>query len=697
MAERLAQKVTAAHLRRDAYLYVRQSTLRQVLENTESTQRQYALRSRAVALGWPEERVHVIDRDLGQSGASAADRAGFQELVSEVSLGHAGLVLGLEVSRLARNSADWHRLLELCAVSDTLILDEDGLYDSNDFNDRLLLGLKGTMSEAELHFLRARLRGGLLNKARRGELVCPLPVGLLYDEQDKVRLDPDQQVQQAVRLFFETFQRTGTASATVKAFREAGLVFPRRLRAGARKGELVWGALGHARALEVLHNPRYAGAFSYGRRPSALMPQADHSAAACDPQNWLALVPHAHPGYITWETFEANQRQLYANAQAQGAERRHSPAGEGPALLQGLVLCGVCGQRMTVRYHLRSGQLVPEYMCQRAGIEHAQKLCQQIAGQAIDAAIAEQLLAMLNPLALEVALAVQAEIEAEHAQVERLRAQQVERARYEAELARQRYVRVDPNHRLVASTLEAEWNAALRTLEDAQRACEQQRQQERALMDQSVRARVQALATDFPRLWCDPQTSDRERKRMVRLLVADVTLLKQHAITVQVRFRGGTTSSFTLPAPQRVWESWQTPAAIVAEIDALLHEHTDQQIAVILNARGRVAGKGGPFNAQVVARIRKVYGLQTCYERLRAAGRLTKEELATQLGISSRTVKIWHSAGLLRGKLYNNKRGFLYDPPGPNAPIKHARHRLQERRQAVQLHTQSTEEVQLAG
>src|SRR5438309_3751511 len=259
------QKVTPSHLKRTAYLYIRQSTLRQVFENVESTKRQYALRQHAVALGWPQEQITVIDSDLGQSGASAADREGFQRLVTEVSLGRAGIVLGLEVSRLARNSMDWHRLLEICALSDTLILDEDGTYDPAHFNDRLLLGLKGTMSEAELHVLRARLQGGILNKARRGELKSPLPVGFAYDAEDRVILDPDKQVQQTIRFFFETFHRTASACAVVKAFREQKLLFPRRLKKGPRKGDLLWAELEHSQVLRVLHNPRYAGAFIYGR------------------------------------------------------------------------------------------------------------------------------------------------------------------------------------------------------------------------------------------------------------------------------------------------------------------------------------------------------------------------------------------------------------------------------------------------
>jgi DNA invertase Pin-like site-specific DNA recombinase len=264
MTEEVHQKVKAAHLKRNAYLYIRQSTLRQVFDNSESTKRQYALHQKAVALGWPDDRIIVIDSDLGQSGASAADREGFQRLVTEVSIGRAGIVLGLEVSRLARNSTDWHRLLEICALTDTLILDEHGVYDPAHFNDRLLLGLKGTMSEAELHVLRARLQGGILNKARRGELIIRPPIGLRYADEGRLVRDPDQQVQAAFRLVFDTFRRTGSATATVKAFQRQGLLFPRHLHTGPRKGELVWAPLAHSQVLRILHNPSYAGAFVYG-------------------------------------------------------------------------------------------------------------------------------------------------------------------------------------------------------------------------------------------------------------------------------------------------------------------------------------------------------------------------------------------------------------------------------------------------
>lgn len=689
-------KVSAAHLQRDAFLYVRQSTLHQVVHNTESTQRQYALQQQAVALGWPMERVHVIDCDLGQSGASAVDRAGFQQLVAEVSLGHAGIVLGLEVSRLARNSADWQRLLELCALADTLILDEDGLYDCTNFNDRLLLGLKGTLSEAELHFLRARLQGGILNKARRGELVTPLPVGLMYDHAQHVRLDPDQQVQQAVGLLFETFQRTGSAHATTVHFRRESLQFPRRLRTRARKGELIWGALSLSRVLQVLHNPRYAGAFVFGRSRTRTWPDGRRHTQQLPMEEWLVLIPNHHEGYITWEEYQDNQGRLRKAAQAHGAERRKSPPREGPALLQGVVICGVCGSRMTVRYHVRRGILYPDYVCQSKYVEYGAPRCQHLPGQTIDDAVAKLLLETLTPINLEVALAVQQEILDRQDAAETLRVKQVERAQYEADLSAQRYRRVDPNNRLVASTLEAEWNAALRSFQETQQEYQRHKEMDRLLIDNQVREQVMALTTDFPRVWNDPQTTQQDRKRLVGLLVEDVTLVKTHQVTLQVRFRGGSTQTLIIPKALRIWQMWKTPPEVVQMIDALLNEHTDQQIATILNERDLHPGKGGTFHGRLVARVRREHGLKSRYERLREAGMLTAQEMAEALSVDKKTVMVWRRAGLLRGHIYNAKNSCLFEPPGPDAPTKRQGRKLVDRRRfpTSEFIPESTKEVQ---
>jgi len=688
------QKVKSSHLKRNAYLYVRQSTLRQVLENTESTQRQYALRQHAAALGWPLERIIVIDTDLGQSGASAADREGFQRLVTEVSLGRAGIVLGLEVSRLARNSMDWHRLLEISALTDTLILDEDGVYDPAHFNDRLLLGLKGTMSEAELHVLRARLQGGIRNKARRGELFVRPPMGFVYSADGKLAVDPDQQVQQSVRLLFETFRRTGSAMATVRLFAEQGLQFPRRVHTGPNKGDLVWAGLEHSRALRILHNPRYTGAFVYGRTHTRRTVEGDWVIEHVPRDEWEVLIREAHAGYIDWDEYEQNQRRLRDNCQAYGEDRRKSPPREGPALLQGLLICGRCGKRMTVRYHSRRGQLFPDYVCQREGIEHAEPVCQHIPGGGIDEAVGNILVEAVTPVTLEVALAVQQELQSRLDEADRLRQQQVERARYEAELARRRYLRVDPDNRLVADSLEADWNDKLRLLAEAQEVCERQRAQDRKLVDDQQRAAVFSLATQFPQLWRDPSTPDRERKRMVRLLLEDVTLIRGDHLTLHLRFKGGAHRTVQLPLPLRSWEQRQTSGQVVAEVDRLLHEHTYPDIAAILNKQGMQSGEGKPFTARIVARIQRSYHLKTRYDRLRDAGMLTLEEMAKLLEINSQRVKIWNRHGLIRAHAYNAKNDCLYEHPGENPPRKAMGVKLSKRRPVPKVVPQRAQKVQ---
>ena len=513
-------KVNADHLARTAYLYVRQSSLYQVAHNTESTRRQYDLRGRAIALGWPSERIVVIDVDQGQSGASAADREGFQRLVADVSLNKAGIVLGLECSRLARNNADSHRLLQLCAFTNTLICDEDGLYDPSTINDRLLLGLKGTMSEAELYFIRARLQGGILAKAARGELRVRLPVGFVYDATGAVTLDPDAGVRGAIAHLFGTFAATGSALAVVKAFTREGLTFPHRHLGGPHSGELYWIALRHDNVLFTLHNPRYAGAYFYGRKHQVTNAEGRHRTLNKPRDEWTVLIPEAHEGYINFATFEANQTTLAANAVAHGENRRAGPAREGPALLQGLVICAKCGERMTIGYHRRGATtLVPSYACQRKGIATGTPSCQRVYGAGVDAAVAALVLEQLTPLAIEAAFQVSAELANRTIEADRIRRAGVERARYAAEAARRRYLAVDPTNRLVADTLEADWNHKLRELADEQDNYERSRDVAGAALDEEHQARIRALTTDLPALWNDPGTPMRERKRLIRLLV----------------------------------------------------------------------------------------------------------------------------------------------------------------------------------
>jgi DNA invertase Pin-like site-specific DNA recombinase/DNA-binding transcriptional regulator YiaG len=669
MTAETATKVKASHLQRCAYLYVRQSTLRQVLNNTESGVRQYDLRQRAVALGWPAGQIIVVDVDQGQSGASAADREGFQRLVADVSMGRAGIVLGLECSRLARNNADWHRLLEICALTDTLICDEDGLYDPADFNDRMLLGLKGTLSEAELHFIRARLRGGQLSKARRGELPMMLPVGLVYDPAGKVVLDPDAGVQHALQHLFSTFACTGSARAAVQAFRAEGLRFPGRIRTGPHKGELSWTPLRHDRVLRVLHNPRYAGAFVYGRLRQRRGPNGRLRVERLPREEWTALIPDAHPGYITWETFELNQKLLAANAQAHGSDRTTGPAREGNALLQGLAICGRCGCRMSVHYHQRSGTEIPGYRCMRAAIRDGVAPCASVPGSTIDLAIGQLLLDTVTPLALEVALTVQAELETRADEADALRKSHVERARHRAENARRRYLAVDPDNRLVADTLEADWNDALRQLQTAQDEYEHAATAARAAFTDEHKARIRALAADFPALWSNPATPQRERKRMARLLIEDVTINKTDQIHLHVRFKGGQTTSLAIPIPLTSWQARQTNADTLALLDRLLDTHTDAQAAQALNAAGHHSGTGQPFTPSIVLHLRRSNGLPSHLERLRSRGLLTIPEIAEHLGVSTTTIKAWHRAGLLTSHQANDKNIRLFDPPTPDDPL----------------------------
>jgi DNA invertase Pin-like site-specific DNA recombinase len=670
-------KVTADHLRRDAYLYVRQPSLYQVANNTESARRQYDLRGRAVALGWPADQVIVIDVDQGQSGATATDRAGFQRLVADVSLGKAGIVLGLECSRLARNNADWHRLLELCSLSGTLICDEDGLYDPASINDRLLLGLKGTISEAELHFIRARLQGGLLAKAARGELRVRLPVGFVYDQLDNVTLDPDASVRAAIEYLFRCFEQTGSAHAVVKQFAAEGLRIPsRHAPGGPHAGELYWKPLRHDLVLFILHNPRYAGAYFYGRRKQ-LTDINGHTRTVVKPRDqWTVLIEDAHPGYVTFEQYEHNQQTLASNAAAHSdEERRVGPAREGPALLQGLVVCGKCGKRMTVSYHKRcNGEPQPDYHCAREGIATGTPPCQSICGAGIDAAVAKLVLEQLTPLAIQTALAVSTELAQRAADADRIRQMGVTRAEHTAEAARRRYLAVDPTNRLVADQLEADWNNKLRELATARDEYERTTQAGNRPLTHEQQAQIRALATDLPALWANPATPMRERKRLIRLLVTDVTLNKtSEQIAAHVRLSGGQQHTLHVPRPLRAWEAHTTPASTIALIDQLLDDHTYDETVEILNSKGLTGGWGHPFTVVSLTQLCKHRGIPSHHQRLRAAGMLTLEEIAAQLGVTAQTIKVWQRRGDITGRRIDLRREHLYHPGQTRPPDTHRR------------------------
>ncbi len=690
-----SNKVTAEHLRRLAYLYVRQSTLRQVHENRESTARQYDLKRRAQALGWAADQIVVIDEDLGLSGATANNRNGFQRLVAEVGLGRVGVVMGLEVSRLARSSTDWHRLLEICALADTLILDEDGIYDPSHFNDRLLLGLKGTMSEAELHLLRARLLGGQLNKARRGELWMKPPIGFVHDSSGRVTFDPDQQVQRGVRLLFETFRQTGSALRVVHHFKTEGILWPRRITSGVRAGELFFGPLEHSRVLGILHNPRYTGAFVYGRtRQRKVILGGQLRYRRLKREEWSVFLPNVHPGYISWEEFESNQAKLLANANGFGEDRRKSPAREGAALLQGLVLCGVCGLRMTVRYHTVHGHPIPDYVCQRRGIQTAEPVCQRLPGSQIDQAVTELVLKAVNPASLEVALEVFEELRARRAEVDRLRRAQVQRAREEAELAQRQYLLARPENRLVVDNLERQWNEKLTSLAQAEEEYSRASKSQPLVLTDEDRNRVHALASDLPGVWNDPRTPARDRKRMLRLMIEDITLVKNQKIQIHIRWKAGATTSIERPLPLSAPDLVRTPAEIVELIRALATEQTDAQIARTLNVRWLRTGRKHSFTRLIVRHIRSTYGIASYFQQLRSHGWLTAPEMAAQMGVHFTTARRFAAEGVMRAVRADDRGSVLFEPTVGPLPQAQPGKRFRDRRRYPQLASNISHEVQ---
>jgi Recombinase/Recombinase zinc beta ribbon domain len=558
-------------------------------------------------------------------------------------------------------------------MTGTLICDEDGLYDPRNFNDRLPLGMKGQMPEAELHFIRARLRGGILSKARRGELIMPLPIGLIYDAAGHVILDPDAAIQGALRHLLATFEAAGPATAVVKAFRAAGLTFPWRHRKGPRKGETDWQPLRHSTVLHVLHNPRYAGAFPYGRHREQPRPGRKRASSITVPrQEWISFIPGAHPGYITLDQWEANIARLAANAAAHGRDRAAGPPREGPALLQGIIICGRCGGRMTIRHHARGGKDLPTYLCQRDGIDNARPICAATPGHTLDEHAGQLLTGTLTPLAAEAALQVSAELRHRAAEADALRAAHVDRARYHADLARRRYLAVDPANRLVAGTLEADWNTALRALNDTQAAYDKTRDQHDGQLTDAQKARIAQLVTDLPGIWNDPATPMRERKRIARLLLTDITVTRtSDTITAHVRLAGGQARTLTLPVPDPPWKIRQTPAATIAEIDKLPGHHTCAEIAAILRSRGLPNGEGRHFTPTMVQRVIRTYQLPSRRQRLLDAGLIPLTQMAALPGVSAGTVKIWYHAGIVSGQRYNDKGQVLYNPPGPNPPAPH--------------------------
>jgi DNA invertase Pin-like site-specific DNA recombinase len=654
-----SQKIRPDHLDRLAVIYVRQSTLFQVRENTGSTTRQYDLVKRAADLGWTQASIQVVDQDQGQSGSSAVGRDGFQWLVAEVGLGHVGAVLSLEVSRLARSCSDWYRLLEICALTETLVIDDEGIYDPGAHNDRLLLGFKGSMSEAELHWLKSRLQGGKMTKAEQGQLRFRLPIGLIYDPVGRIVLDPDEAVQEAVRLVFSLFEQSTSALAVVSAFARQHLRFPTRWWGGKRADELIWSRLSHERVLNILHSPLYAGAYVYGRTKfrSRLLPGEEPRVKGrtrrLPQEDWPIVLLDAHPGYITWEQFLYNQRQLDDN-RTWRAEEHRGAVREGPSLLQGIILCGSCGRRMSIRYQ-RDGSVLM-YECHQLHSQLAMRTCQTMRGDRIDQAVVACFLEAIEPAHLEVALAALDQVEARAKQVENQWHRQIERAQYEADLARRRYKAVDPDNRLVARSLEKEWNEKLAEVDKLEREHRLVPKPAALLLTTAQREQIRRLAHDLPAIWHASTTTFVERKQLMRWLIKDVTLSKRgNVIDVAIRWQTEALTTLSIPRYKRSWEERQTSPHVVERVREWSPTQTATQIATLLNEEGLRPGLGGSFTASKVDWIRVAYSIPLacpegpgfCPSGQRGDGRYSALAAAELLNVNVSTIADWCNAGIL--------------------------------------------------
>lgn len=630
-------RITGSHLSRLALVYIRQSTLAQVREHTESTARQYALAEQAVRLGWQASRILVIDADLGLSGRSAAARTGFKDLVSRVCLGEVGAILGLEVSRLARSSADLQRLLEFCSLTDTLIIDADGVYDLQLYNDRLLLGLKGTMSEAELHILAGRLQESKRAAAQRGELRFPLPVGYDYDEDGRTVMDPNEEIRAAVADVFASFEAMGSAYAVVARFQHRR--FPRRAYGGAWRGEIRWGRLTHSRVLGILSNPGYTGAYVFGRYRSRRGVDPDGTIRTRIVQlareQWPVVIHGHHPAYISWETYLQNECRLAANHTRNGAR----PPREGAALLQGMVTCGGCGRAMSVIY----SSVGASYDCSHSRSNHCKTpACRSVVARLIDAAVAERVLAAVAPESISLALAASDEVAERRGRSTRALELQVERARYEAARAERTFHLCEPENRLVARSLEQRWEERLKALVEAEAALTAA---QAALVPLPPRGEIEALASDLPHLWSAPTTSAKDRKRLLRTLVADVTLISEPGPRVRIGIRWRTGASDELTAWRSVSRS-TTPAAV--ELARRLCEQSDEQLAAQLTAAGFTTGAGRPFTPAAVRWMRHAHGIPSPpTQPLLRSGELTVAEVAARLGVGAGVIYQWIRRGEL--------------------------------------------------
>jgi len=641
------------HLTRTAMVYVRQSTPKQLLLHQESTRRQYQLAERAAELGWPQPRIVVLDADLGRSGTSSQERVGFQRLVSAIGLGEVGLVLVTEVSRLSRLNSDWHRVLELCAVFDTLIADDEGMYDPRDPNDRLVLGLKGTLFAAELHILQARMRSGLLNKARRGALELRLPVGYRRLHDGTVVLDPDEQVQWTLRTLFDRFAKLQNARALQRSFQAEGLLMPRYLQDGVDYGQLVWVQPTYQMFTQVLISPVYAGMFVYGRRVQQTCPgdPPKRWAHRLPEDEWEIVVSGVYPAYISEEQYARNREQLRANMY-NFIHRRPGAPREGEALVQGLVLCGRCGRRMQVQYSKQG----PRYVCREAAVRYAGSTCQSFGQRYLDEAVCACFFAAIKPAQLATLLAALETLEQERQVRERGWQLRLERARYAARLAQRQYDAVDPENRLVARELETRWNQALSALGNLEREYAVAKRTTLAPLTEEEREAIRQLSVNVPIIWEAETTTMTDRKRLLRTVIQEITLTPtaaRHA-TMTILWSGGVTTSHEVICPPIGWHCLAS-SSLVERLRELAAHLPDHRIAELLNAEEVRTPTGKPWTAARVASLRKQHAIPTACPiepgavAVRGDGLLSAKEAARRLGVSRSLVHVWVGHGVLSG------------------------------------------------
>ncbi len=645
--------IQPTHLARHALVYVRQSTTKQLSQHQESTRRQYQLTETAQRLGWPQPRIQVIDDDLGLSGASSTQRVGFQRLVAAISLGEVGIVLVTEVSRLSRLNSDWHRVLELCAVFETLIADEDGLYDPRDPNDRLLLGLKGTLFSAELHILRARMRGGLLNKARRGALALRLPVGYRRLGDGSVVQDPDEQVRTILHTIFAQFALLKTGRAVQRYFRHHQRHMPRYVQSGPDTGRLYWVRPTYQMIQQVLTNPAYAGIFVYGRRGQQAQP-GDPPRIVLHRRlidEWEIVVPNVYPAYIDEAQYYANRETLHANLYNFTKRRLGAPR-EGVGLLVGIIVCGRCGRRMTPSY----GSDARVYTCRREQITYDAPQCQSFPQRYLDDLIQTLFFEAVQPARLDTLLTALDALEQERQALERQWQLKLERARYAVRVAQRQYDAVDPDNRLVARELETRWNTALSSLHDLEQEYAAARRVELAPLSADEQQAVRQLADDLPAVWAAATTSASDRKQLVRLAIQDVTVTvrtdQARSADVAVLWSGGTTTTHTVTCPPLGWHC-RTDATVVARIQELAQILPDAQIAERLNSEGLQTRTGKVWTYKRVTMIRKQHQIPTACPvdptgcAARGDSLVPVRQAARQLGVSPSLIHVWIQHGVL--------------------------------------------------